>query len=105
MDSRNNTGIAISRRHLPNRRPNETFAFDWLGMNFVATISRFDDNSVGEIFLSNGRVNSHADTAARDSAVVASLALQHHLQPHSYCGGLAGSPLHCLWREKAQWVT
>ena len=30
-----------------------------------------------EIFLSNGRVNSHADTAARDSAVVASLALQH----------------------------
>ena len=58
MDSRNNTGTATSRRHLPNRRPNETFAFDWLGMNFVATISRFDDNTVGEIFLSNGRVNS-----------------------------------------------
>lgn len=77
MNSRNNTGIATSRRYLPNRRPNETFAFDWLGMNFVATISRFDDGAVGEIFLSNGRVNSHADTAARDSAVICSLALQH----------------------------
>ena len=65
------------RRHLPNRRASETFAFDWPGMDFVATISRFDDGALGEIFLSNGRVNSHADTAARDSAVVASLALQH----------------------------
>jgi hypothetical protein len=52
-----------TRRQLPNRRPNETFAFDWLGMNFVATIARFDDGTVGEIFLSNGRVNSSADTS------------------------------------------
>ena len=56
MDNRKNTGTATSRRHLPDRRLNETFAFDWLGMNFVATISRFDDNTIGEIFLSNGRV-------------------------------------------------
>jgi hypothetical protein len=77
MNRRDHTRAATSRRHLPNRRLNETFAFDWLGMNFVATISRFDDGAVGEIFLSNGRVNSHADTAARDSAVICSLALQH----------------------------
>ena len=77
MNSRDHTTAATSRRHLPNRRPNETIAFDWLGMNFVATIARFDDNTIGEIFLSNGRVNSHADTAARDSAVICSLALQH----------------------------
>jgi hypothetical protein len=64
------------RRRLPDRRANETFSFDWLGMQFVATIARFDNGQVGEIFLSNGRVNSHADTAARDSAVVASLSLQ-----------------------------
>jgi hypothetical protein len=65
------------RRRLPNRRANETFAFDWLGMKFTATIARFDDGMIAEIFLSNGRVNSHADTAARDSAVIASIALQH----------------------------
>ena len=46
-------------------------------MKFVATIARFDDGRLAEIFLTNGRVNSHADTAARDFAVVASLALQH----------------------------
>jgi hypothetical protein len=67
----------MPRTRLANRRPNETFAFDWLGMKFVATIARFDNGNLAEIFLSNGRVNSHADTAARDSAVVASLALQH----------------------------
>ena len=65
------------RRRLSNRRRSETIAFDWLGMNFVATFSRFPNGDLAEIFLSNGRVNSHADTAARDSAVVASLALQH----------------------------
>jgi hypothetical protein len=65
------------RQRLLNRRANETFPFDWLGMKFVATIAYFDDGQLAEIFLTNGRVNSHADTAARDSAVVASLALQH----------------------------
>ena len=65
------------RRRLKHRRANETFDFVWLGMAFVATIARFDDGGLAEIFLSNGRVNSHADTAARNSAVVASLALQH----------------------------
>ena len=69
------------RQRLPNRRPSETVAFSWLGMEFVMTVSRFAANGeIAEIFLSNGRVNSHADTAARDSAVVASLALQHGVE-------------------------
>lgn len=67
----------MTRERLTNRRANETFSFDLLGMKFVATIARFDDGRLAEIFLTNGRVNSHADTAARNSAVVASLALQH----------------------------
>jgi hypothetical protein len=71
----------MTRRRLPNRRASETIAFEWLGMNFTMTISRFaDDGRLAEIFLSNGRVNSHADTAARDSAVIASLALQHGVE-------------------------
>jgi hypothetical protein len=67
----------MTRRALPSRRPAESFGFECYGMRYVATISRFDDGSLAEIFLSNHKAGSHADTAARDSAVVASLALQH----------------------------
>jgi hypothetical protein len=76
------------RQRLPNRRVSETIAFDWLGMAFTMTISRFADGRLAEIFLSNGRVNSHADTAARDSAVVASLALQHGVPLDTLRGAL-----------------
>ncbi len=65
------------RRRLSNRRASTTFAFRWASMEFVATISCFDDGALAEIFLTNGKVNSQADTAARDSAVIASIALQH----------------------------
>jgi hypothetical protein len=64
------------RQRLPNRRPCETLDFSWLGMAFTATISRFPNGDLAEIFLSNHKSGSHADTAARDSAVVASIALQ-----------------------------
>ena len=67
----------MPRTRLANRRPQRNLRLDWLGMKFVATIAKFDNGNLAEIFLSNGRVNSHADTAARDYAVVASLALQH----------------------------
>ena len=68
--------MSSARERLPNRRSSETFNFDWLGMPFTATISRFPDGSLAEIFLTNHKTGSHADTAARDSAVVASIALQ-----------------------------
>jgi len=64
------------RRKLPNRRNSETLGFRWHGMAFTATISRFPNGDLAEIFLSNGRVSTDADVAARDSAVVASIALQ-----------------------------
>ena len=66
----------MTRRRLPNRRLSETYGFRWASMDFTTTISRFDDGAVAEVFLTNGKVNSQADTAARDSAVVASIALQ-----------------------------
>jgi hypothetical protein len=43
-------------------------------MSYTATISRFSDGRIAEVFLSNHKTGSHADVAARDSAVVASLA-------------------------------
>ena len=64
-----------ARQRLPNRRGSETFALR-CAMTYVATVSRFDDGRIAEIFLSNHKAGSQADTAARDSAIVASLALQ-----------------------------
>jgi hypothetical protein len=59
------------RQRLPNRRASETFAFRWAGMDFVATVSRFENGELAEVFLSNGKINTDSNTVARDSAVVA----------------------------------
>jgi hypothetical protein len=67
----------IDRRRLPNRRACESISFECAGMACMATVARFCDGTLGEIFLSNGKAGSAADAAARDSAVVCSLALQH----------------------------
>jgi len=67
----------MSRRRLPNRRPAETFGIEVGGLNYVVSVGRFDDGSLAEIFISNGKAGSDSDTAARDSAVVASIALQY----------------------------
>jgi ribonucleoside-diphosphate reductase alpha chain len=64
------------RRCLPDRRASETFELEVDGLQYRATVSRFDDGALGEIFLTNHKTGSAADTAARDSAIVCSMALQ-----------------------------
>jgi len=64
------------RERLPNRRANESFGFQCGGMSYVAGVSRFPDGRLAEIFITNHKVGSDADAAARDSAVVCSIALQ-----------------------------
>jgi hypothetical protein len=64
------------RQRLPNRRASETFALECAGLKYTATVSRFADGRIGEIFLSNHKAGSHADTAARDAAITCSIALQ-----------------------------
>ena len=66
-----------TRWRLPNRRFSETFAFECGRFRYTATISRFSDGKLAEIFISNHKTGSDADTIAKDSAVVCSLALQH----------------------------
>jgi hypothetical protein len=64
------------RERLPSRRRNESFDFEWRNMRFIATTGRFPDGRLAEVFISNGKINTDADTSARDSAVVCSIALQ-----------------------------
>ena len=54
-----------ARERLPNRRACETFEITAGGLNYRATVGRLDDGRVAEIFLSNHKVGSQADTAAK----------------------------------------
>jgi hypothetical protein len=65
------------RHRLPNRRLNETFNFTCNNLAYTASISRFPDGRLAEIFIGNAKAGSHSDAAAKDSAVVASIALQY----------------------------
>jgi hypothetical protein len=65
------------RKRLPNRRAAETFDFTSQGLAFRATISRFDDGRLGEIFLTNHKAGSMSGINAADAAVVCSIALQY----------------------------
>jgi hypothetical protein len=67
----------ISRQRPSDRRASETFALICGGLTYTATISRYADGRICEIFIDMNKAGSAADTAARDSAIVCSLALQH----------------------------
>ena len=65
------------RRSLQNRRHSENFTFELGGLRFTATVSRFDDGRIAEVFLSNHKAGNQSDTNARDCAILLSFALQH----------------------------
>jgi hypothetical protein len=67
------------RQRLQDRRKSMTFNFECAALRYTATISFYDDGRVGEIFLGNHRADSHADACAKDSAILASIALQYHV--------------------------
>ena len=68
--------MSATRERLPDRRASELFDIEVNGRRYRCTISRFADGRLAEIFLSNNKSGSDSDTAARDSAVVCSIALQ-----------------------------
>jgi hypothetical protein len=65
------------RERLPNRRPSTSFDFTAQGLGFTATVSRFTDGRVAEVFVVNHKAGSMAGINACDAAVVASIALQY----------------------------
>jgi hypothetical protein len=67
----------MSRERLPDRRASETFDIEVAGLKYTATVSHFADGRIGELFLSNHKNNSGADTNARDAAIAFSFAVQH----------------------------
>jgi hypothetical protein len=71
------------RRRLPDRRYSETFSIQCGSLPYTCTWSPFDDGSFGEIFLTNHKAGTAADTAARDSAIVFSIAVQFGADPET----------------------
>jgi len=94
------TTRSISRKRLPNRRASTTFEFECGPHRYIATISHSPNGELAEIFLSNGRAGSDIDAAAKDSAVIASIALQYGVPLNAIRNallrnneGIASSPL------------
>ena len=65
------------RLRLSNRRASTTFSFQCNGLAYTATISRYASGELAEIFIGNSKSGSHSDTAAKDAAVICSIALQY----------------------------
>jgi hypothetical protein len=73
--------VPISRNRLPNRRCHVLVDFQADGFRYTAGLGYFEDGSLAEVFLNSGKIGTAIETAARDSAVVASIALQHGVPP------------------------
>ena len=78
-----------ARELLSNRRACTTFAFQCNGLAYIATVSRYGDDRLAEIFISNAKAGSHSDAAAKDAAVVCSIALQHNVPTRGTIQGWA----------------
>jgi len=69
--------LGAVRQRLPDRRECEGFDIEALGLPFHVTVSRFPDGRLAEVFITNHKAGSMAGVLASDSAVLASLHLQH----------------------------
>jgi len=66
-----------ARDRLPNRRACLTFEAEAGGLKYTVTVGRYADGRIGELFITNYKSNSAADTNARDAAIAFSFAVQH----------------------------
>jgi ribonucleoside-diphosphate reductase alpha chain len=85
------------RERLANRRGCELFDFESMGLQFTASIGRFEDGRLAEVFLDNHKAGSMVGTLVRDAAIVLSFALQHGADPIAIrlalCRDSQGRPL------------
>jgi hypothetical protein len=65
-----------ARERLPNKRASISFNFEVGGLRYTATVSRFSDGRIGEVFLNNHKSGNQSDTNARDAAIIFSFAVQ-----------------------------
>jgi hypothetical protein len=69
--------MSQERERLPNCRAAETLQFDHGGFRYVASIGRFVDGRLAEVFLSGPKVGTDVAFAARDASIMCSIGLQY----------------------------
>jgi len=65
------------RERLHNRRASLLFDFESMGMRFTASVSRYPDSRIAELFIDNHKAGSAIGTLVRDAAIIFSFAVQH----------------------------
>ena len=83
----------FARRRLSDRRGSIRFPVQHGGHIYLATLSRFDDGRLAEIFLDSIKPNSEIATHVADAAILASMLLQFGVTAaairHSVSGPIA----------------
>jgi hypothetical protein len=77
------------RERLANRRATETRQFEHNGFVHVASIGRFADGRVAEVFLSGAKVGTHVATSARDASIMCSIGLQYGVPVEAFRHAIA----------------
>jgi hypothetical protein len=67
----------MQRNRLPDRRRGESLEFYHGNLGFTATIGRFRDGRIGELFINSHKTSGDLEAVARDAAIIVSIALQH----------------------------
>jgi len=85
------------RQRLANRRASLLFDFESMDMRFTASVSRYPDSRIAELFIDNHKAGSGIGTLVRDLAIVFSFAVQHGASAEdirrSLCRDSNGKPL------------
>jgi hypothetical protein len=77
------TAMLSARQRLPDRRPSQVFDLEAMALRFTASISRYPDGRVAELFLDNHKAGSAVGTLVRDAAIIFSFAVQHSADPEA----------------------
>jgi hypothetical protein len=80
----------MSRRRLPDRRGAQICMFEHDGRPYRATFGCFDNGDLAEVFLDTGKPDATIQAYADDSAVLASLLLQHDVSPVTIRRSISG---------------
>ena len=82
----------MSREPLPQRRRSDTVTYMVGGLVYNGSIDFYADGRIGEIFLDCSKSGTEAQIASRDSAIIASFALQHGASLNSLRSALTRRP-------------
>lgn len=76
------------RERLPNRRASDNITIQSNGVYMTVTVGRYGDGRAGEVFTSDIKAGTSADSLLRDAAVILSIALQYGTPIETIAGAI-----------------